>query len=139
MALRTWLVLVLLTLPLAGNSAVYSWVDENGNKHFSDEPPPDDARQSREEDIRIINVDEGYPPGIVHDPDRAARQQEQAKQQAATDAERREACQRARREMATLSGRVIFRDEDDNEVYVSEKERAAMARKYRASIEEHCG
>lgn len=118
---------------------IYSWVDEDGNKQYSDEPPTDEAREVRKEEFEPENIDRGYPPGLVVQPTTEKEQREQSQQEAALAARKREDCQKARKKLRTLSGRVIFKDDDGNDVYVSEKERAEMERELRAKIEKHCG
>lgn len=136
---RYVLLCVLFSLiPLQATAEIYSWIDEDGNTHFSDEPPRGDASQVREEEVELHNIDQGYPPGIVVDPERESRQREKARQQAAATAQKRNDCQKARRELGILSGRVIFKDESGNEVQVTEKERAAMAKEFRKQIGEYC-
>lgn len=129
---------LLSMISLQATAEIYSWVDEDGNTHFSDEPPRSDASQVREEKVELHNIDQGYPPGIVVDPERKSREREKAQQQAAVSAQKRDDCEEARRELGILSGRVIFRDENGNEVQVTEKERAAMAQKFRKQVEEYC-
>lgn len=132
------LVILLVAWASQATAEVYTWVDEDGKQHFSDKPPSEET-EVREEEYELENIDAGYPPGIVVDPTRQEREQAERAQRAARANELNEACRKARANLDTLSGRVIFMDEDGSEVFVSEREREAMERKYRTSIEEHCG
>lgn len=132
-------VLVSCLVSLNAIADVYSWTDEDGNKHFSDEPPAKGARDVRKEKFEPHNIDSGYPPGIVVNPNTDAEEREQSEREAKAAARKREDCQKARKQLRVLSRPVIFKDEDGNQVYVSEKERAEMERELRAKIEKHCG
>ena len=58
-----------------------------------------------------------------------------------SDGERKQqedVCQAARRELSVIRGRVIFSDEDGNEVTITEKERSRMAAEYEALIKKNC-
>jgi len=57
----TFALLVLVTLsPFAGGSTpIYSWVDETGSVHYSDEPPPRGARDVRAMQLDIAPAAEG--------------------------------------------------------------------------------
>lgn len=44
--MKRLLVLALLVMALPASAAMYKWVDQNGKVHYSDQPPPDGARQS---------------------------------------------------------------------------------------------
>lgn len=132
-------VLVSCLVSLNAVAEIYSWIDEDGNKHFGDEPPAEDARDVREEKYEPHNIDSGYPPGIVVNPNTEAEEREQSERDARVAARKREDCQKARKKLRTLSRPVIFKDDDGNQVYVSEKERAEMERNFRAKVEKHCG
>ncbi|MBD3646772.1 MAG: DUF4124 domain-containing protein [Pseudomonadales bacterium] len=127
-----------ILVSMSAMGQIYSWIDEDGNRHFSDEPPAEEARQVREENIELHNIDRGYPPGVVVDPEREVRKREKVQQQVADAQKKREVCAEAKRRLKILSGRVIFTDEQGNDIPVSEKERAEMARKFRAQVAEYC-
>ena len=130
----------LLMLSLSATAEVYTWIDENGERHFSDQPPADQnisAEVTRE--IELQNIDAGYPAGIVVNPTRKRRKQEKAQQKAAAAEKMNIECARARADLATLSSPVIFRDETGQQVRVSEKDRAKMENSLRMLIKEHCG
>ena len=46
-AAATVLVAVALSMPSAMASGAYSWIDANGIKHYSDQPPPASAKNPR--------------------------------------------------------------------------------------------
>ena len=124
------------------NSAqVYTWVDEKGKKHYSDQPPGDQQQQVTDIQTRAFeleNIDEGYPAGIVADPNRKARQKKQDAKHKQTRAKLEEQCQRARADLSMLSGRVSFDDGAGSEVYVTEQQRKEMQKSLDAVISEHC-
>ena len=46
--LHLMMLLSLLTMPQNGTAEIYKWVDENGNIHFTDNPPHDEAAEEVE-------------------------------------------------------------------------------------------
>lgn len=48
--LAVFAILLCFVLPAGGD--IYTWVDENGVKHFSTEPPPDATSVERREEVR---------------------------------------------------------------------------------------
>jgi hypothetical protein len=49
--MRRLLTLALLLAALPAQAVLYKWVDQNGKVHYSDQPPPDSAKQSN-----VMNV-----------------------------------------------------------------------------------
>ena len=43
-----YLILIILITPLAAHSKMYMWTDENGVKHYSNTPPPQNAKNIQE-------------------------------------------------------------------------------------------
>ncbi|MDH5786036.1 MAG: tetratricopeptide repeat protein [Chromatiales bacterium] len=82
---RVWLVLVLCLCMQSISAQMYKWVDENGNVHFSDRPPPSEnssasqssqsaeVKDTTKEEVRSSQVQQGerisdsfqYPPSIL--------------------------------------------------------------------------
>jgi len=125
-------------ISLNGIAAIYTWLDEDGNRHFSDQPRSEEARKLREEEVEVHNIDSGYPPGILPNPDREAQEREQSRRDADVAERRQRYCEWAQKRLKKLKGPVIFRDEDGNVVYKSERERAQMEREFRATMAERC-
>lgn len=46
--LASWLVCGFFLLPVASAGTLYKWVDDEGNIHYSDQVPPEQAKQGRE-------------------------------------------------------------------------------------------
>lgn len=124
----------------AAHAEVYVWVDENGKKHYSDQPPPDRQGGQTEVEIKeyeIENIDTGYPAGIVVDPTRKARKQKEIAQRKEAAARLQAQCQEAREDLSAISGRVVFHD-NGTVVSVTEAERRAMQQELEATISRHC-
>ncbi len=130
---------VMMTLSLSVTAEIYTWVDENGKTHFSDQPPADrNINTEVKKEIELHNIDAGYPAGIVVDPDRKRHNKEIAVQKAAVAKRTNKACSKAKTDLRMLSGRVAFRDERGNEVRVSEKDRVKMEKSLREAIRKRC-
>ncbi|HSH30492.1 MAG TPA: DUF4124 domain-containing protein [Thiohalobacter sp.] len=144
--LRTLLPLTLLFstgLP----AAMYKWVDENGQTHYSQYPPPDreyealapppppasDAGQAQQELEQLLQR---------QDEQRQAR--EQAEQEAAAAGrqaeQRQQACAAARHnlEILTTGGRKRITGPDGVARYLPEEERQAKIAEAQKQIEEYC-
>jgi len=138
--METFFFLVMITLSMSATAEIYTWVDENGKKHFSDQPPADQNISTEvTKEIKLLNIDAGYPAGIVVDPTRKGRKKEKALQKAAAAERMNETCARAKTDLEMLSGRVVFHDEGGNELRVSEADRVKMEKSLRAVIKERCG
>ena len=135
-------ILFLLSVVIPSSSMgaqVYTWIDENGKKHFSDQPPTDPNISAEiKEDVKLQNIDSGYPAGIVLDPGRKQREETKVAERKAIAKDVEMRCSTARKELETLSGRVTFQNDEGEEVRVSEKERDKMARSLRSAIRKNC-
>ncbi|MGI9332341.1 MAG: DUF4124 domain-containing protein [Gammaproteobacteria bacterium] len=137
---------VLLLAPMTGLAGVYTWVDEQGRKHYSDRPPPG-AKASAVELKPPANRDPGAA-AAGSDPNRGARAQKrnrllrafelerQRRKQLAAEAQAkraaaREACARERERLQEMhDARALVRTAPDgSRIYLSDAERAdAVAR-----------
>jgi Domain of unknown function (DUF4124) len=135
-----FLVSITLSLPLLSAAGeVYIWTDESGHKHFSDLPPADGSVTPKiKKEIELHNIDAGYPAGIVVDPTRQRRQGAAAVQNAAAAKRVDQECSRAKFDLRKLSGRVVFHDDQGNQIKVSERERIQMEKSLRADINTNC-
>ena len=140
----------ILIIGSSNAAEVYSWVDENGKRHFGDRPPENEEQQQTVEKkrVEIQNIDKGYPftdPNL-HESDgnqsyldkqrecrKRAKEQRLAREEA-----KKERCWKARQRLRKLDGPVIYVDEDGNEVYVSNAERHAEHKALKKAIEEQC-
>lgn len=130
--------LAILMMPLTLDAEVYTWVDENGKRHYSDQPPVEVEREVERKDYEITNIDRGYPPAsAIPRDEKTPDPAEQARREA--DEERlAAACAQARERLRMMRGPVRFWDEDGNQVHVTEREREAMARDLEKEIQQRC-
>ena len=138
-------ILLLLSIQLLG-SQVYVWTDENGKKHFSDTPPPENI-EAKQETFEVQNVDDGYPHS---DPDSykhieeswADKKKREKAEKAELDRRKKEymrgPCQNAQKRLSLLQGRVAFFDDDGKEVRVSETQRKQEVAELTADIKKYC-
>lgn len=138
----------LCVLALVGQPALaaelYRWVDKDGKVHFGDRPPVEADAESLDGQLKPVN---GADPTRRQDfpetrrsnqIDReyaARKQSEQAKQLR----QQQVACQRARKQLSILQGRVYFVDAEGNESTISERQRVEEARKLEAQVRRLCG
>lgn len=120
---------------------IYKWVDEHGNVHFGDSPQQNSDAREISQDLPELNMSEGshsgYSPTSVG-ADAEIKRQERNEQQAKA-AKRKSQCDKARKELKTISGPVYFTREDGTEYTISEAERAQLEQELRAEIERYCG
>ena len=123
----------LLIMPVS-YAQVYEWIDEDGKRQFSDQPPPENI-ESEEKTYKIHNIDSNMPPPIVID---EGKKQREAQETAARSQHMDTQCKEARDYLKKLTGRVSFYDDDGNHVQVTEKERAARVRSLEELIRNKC-
>ena len=145
-------VLALLILLVSANTDVvadkiYKWVDDNGKVHYSDRPPPKRLRDSAEisTDLKPVNKSQAGAEIVrlqrVFPQQSAAERAYRERQQRRTEQQQRErdlACQRARADLKTLRGPVVFIDENGKRFSVSEEERERRAKELEQLIAENC-
>ena len=127
---------------LAGE--LYRWVDKDGKVHFGDRPPVEAEATSLDGKLKPIN---GADPTRRQDFPETNRsnqiEQEYAARKQSEQAQQRRqqqvACQRARKQLSILQGRVYFVDTEGNESTISERQRVEEARKLEAQIRHLCG
>lgn len=141
---RLLILAVLLTSTLV-MAQTYRWLDEQGNVHFGDKPPPHQNAEDISGQLKQPNRDQGGSSAAEqlqqrHN-DRAARrvERQQSNPRYGPDASSRaEACRKARQELSILQGPVIFFDEQGNELKVTEKERAQRAAAFEKTVKTNC-
>lgn len=136
------LALALAMLPLATQAEIYKWTDDEGRVHFGNRPA--DKKQGEAVEVR------DYKPGtdasvreVYQRNDRlreaaSRKQADEPDRQAFERKQRQAACDEARRRLKSVSGRVIFHDDDGNVVHTTERERAEHQREVEAWIRENC-
>lgn len=134
--------LLLAATSLAAHAEIYKWTDAEGRVHFGDRPV--DKKQGTAVEVR------DYKPGtdesvreVYQRNDRlreaASRQQAgEPDEEALRQKRQKGACDEAKRRLKSVSGRVIFRDDDGNVVHKTERERAEHQREVEAWIRENC-
>ena len=130
----------------------YRWVDANGEVHYTDHPPPADARESRV--LKGSGKGAGTPADTDTDSDsyteqeadfqrrRATKAEEDAKaaQAGAAEAERAQNCNLARGNLQTVSagGRITRKNAQGETVFLTDEQIAQEQEKARESVKQWC-
>lgn len=139
-----------IVVSAVSQAAIYRWVDEQGQVHYTETPPPA-GNQDRGTRVRTL----GPPTGAVEqgrqrsqaiqeqlksiEKARAEANEKQARQ--AEDSARREAnCEAAKSNLAKLEVRTNrrFQDSDGNVTMMTEEERLRKMEEAREQIEKNC-
>ena len=134
---------VLLLFASSSHAEVYRWVDENGKTHYSDKKPKTDAEDITQA-VKKQNIDssieeqrklqEIFRP--ENEADREYYRQQQLKNQPTP--EHIQHCNKQRRYLNKIDGRVQFVDEEGNVVPVTEKQRQQRVEELQRYLAEHC-
>ncbi len=150
---RIALVIAFWVVLVAGAGPVYKWVDEDGNVHYSDQPPPqgheaeelilesapsgDDVREAQK---RLDALQAKYQTS--QDQRSAAREEKrlQRKLEEAQRVDRQRRCIFARQNLHTLKEKlpVYSIDEKGDRVYLDAEGRTAAIERKRAEINTFC-
>jgi len=150
-------VLLLGASSLAVAGDLYRWVDAQGQVHYSDEPPPADARevkairskgvdpspQEQPEDSEENNAEPSYVEQQAAFEERQAKKAEEqakAEQKKQLAAERKKNCEAARGNYNTVStgGRVMRINAQGEREYLSDEEIKQQAAEAKKSMDEWC-
>ncbi|MCF7981031.1 MAG: DUF4124 domain-containing protein, partial [Pseudomonadales bacterium] len=145
--MRLYIIFVLANLGTPVTQAeMYRWVDTEGKVHFSDRKPSNQAAEDITNAVKPINTDYGGAHTKQqlqqYERHRMAKKTEQKQREKYTtdaDQERQEQCMAARKSLKVIQGRVIFYDENHQEVKVTETERAQKAEELARQIKTYCG
>ena len=138
--------ILLLCIASTATAEVYQWVDEHGNKHFSDTPPPDKT-QAKEisETLKPANIDESRGERKKLQKLFAKPTQEEdyyKKQKQAADQKKQqkkqEYCSYLKNRLRKISRRVVFVDKQGKDVKVSEAERKQRVKNLEKMIKQRC-
>lgn len=147
-------VFILILLLLAGGqvgAAVYKWVDEKGQVHYSNRPQGDDARELKIRDQRI-NTTPGASPETAQQrlekqrkfieaerQEKEAIQEEKLKQRE-KEQKRERQCHQARDYLANISGSGVLYDLDEKgqRVYLTEEQKGKAIEAARRDVEQLC-
>ncbi|WP_347331163.1 DUF4124 domain-containing protein [Marinimicrobium locisalis] len=141
--MRIWLPLAaalmtgLAALPTLAED-VYRWVDDDGVTHFTSHPP-----KNRKADQLRTQTGHSEPVDYATQyPEEETPEQEQPREEnrGPTQAERDDACQRARENLRLLEqgGRIAEETEDGSRRYLSEEDKAERAERAQQIVEEAC-
>jgi hypothetical protein len=138
-----FITLCVLVLPNV-SAEVFRWTDANGQVHFSDHARAPSAAKEVEIDTSKMNITSelSSPEQLqrqAEDLD-ALRQQklEQWQSKRKDQPTKDDWCNWARSYLQTIVGRVVFLDDNNQAVKVSEKERKERAQKLAKEIEKRC-
>ena len=132
------------SMPLLAQQ-MYKWVDENGRTHFTQEPPPANAKSGGKIEVKTTQPDKSPPTDNWRQRDmesKAAKAQqgaadEQARQKEEANRERN--CRRAMDRVDTFQSGIVYRLNDKGErVYYEDKEREAKLAEARADMARYC-
>lgn len=144
MRLSIWFVFLVFNCGVV-HAELYRWVDEQGKVHFSDKKPPRYEADDISETVKHQNTDYGNRSTDKQlqqiERNKAARNTEQTQRQqlVAKQQEQRERdCQEAHNRLRIMKGRVIFYDEDNREVRVTEQEREQRVAALEQQINKYC-
>jgi len=143
---------VALGAGLAHAQAMYKWVDEKGVTHFSESPPPDDAKtKTKATKVEPKVIPPSSPSAYQENSDKWKAQDAEFKRRqierdkkdeaAGKDKEKRAAaCQRARQRVTFLTNtHGIFRDNPDGtRTFMTDAQRAAEMEKANDAVREYC-
>ena len=142
----SWILLLgWLTLPV--QAEIYQWRDAEGKVHFTDKKP---KKATRSKDIthtlERTNVDESGEQRaalkkvfVKETVEERQLKEQKTRQAAATQQRQNQWCERAKRELEKIQGRVIFPDGKGGYESVSEAERQRRETEVRKQLDKHCG
>jgi len=132
------LALALFILPASAD--LYKWTDENGKVHYSDQPPPDDAKQTQtlkesKSAAAAPDAASAKPAAAAKTPAEqemefrkrrleAAEAEAKAKKEAEATEEKKRNCERANAQVASLQrgGRITRPGPNGEQIYMSDEE-----------------
>lgn len=137
-----------LLIPSVSQAGTYRWVDENGQTHFGDRPPPDAASN----EVKVDTAPAGSDAAARERQQRMNDFLEQSEKERAerNEAKAREEAMAAQQEARceALQGRLkylksvsrLYRVNNEGErVYVDDEENERLRREFQARVREECG
>lgn len=123
---------------------VYQWTDANGRTHFGDRPPEKIDSKDISETLDKINITSDYSsPELMlrheqrKDDEREKRLKEWQEKQKSRPSQS-EKCAKARQHLKTITGRVVFVDENGKDLKISEESRKQRVQKLDSIIRKYC-
>lgn len=132
-----------IALSVTSWAEIYRWVDDKGRVHYSDR-----AQDRKAEDVsgslKSVNITQGQPvQEFGAQQPKSAAELEIDHRTMAENRKREQVwqtkCDKARQQLKTIGGPVVFTREDGSVFEISEQERADKEHKLRQSIEQNCG
>ncbi|MES2825542.1 MAG: DUF4124 domain-containing protein [Pseudomonadota bacterium] len=131
---------LLITVSSITNAEVYRWTDKDGKTHFSDNKPKvaaeDITAAVKKQNIDTSTQEHQKLEAVFRKENAADREFKQ--QQAQPSAEILERCNKAKKYLNNIDGRVQFVDDKGKMVHVSEAERKARVNETRSFIQKNC-
>ncbi len=142
--------LLLNTMPIIADAKMYKWVDANGKTHFSDRPPPKEAKQNSKEykpkqhlfynkgaSTEQKQQREEFLQGRQKQTDRKKSEQRQTQQVKKRYAKY---CKQQRKEYKAHTDKKYQRhiDDDGNYQVYTDKSRAKQLKEIKRNIQKHC-
>lgn len=142
---KSFVVLLLLTVPCLASAELYKWVDKNGQVHYSERPPSAGTYEPVKPAPPAANPSptvESPDESVEENDDRRAEELEKRKlAAAAAEKENRDTrCRMAKAHLAGLkqTSRTFTTDEAGNRYYYSEQERADQFAQVEQVIDKEC-
>ena len=125
---------------------MYKWIDENGNTHYTQSPPPDGIDgviikppSSVDEDSALKTVEKQKKKADKLLENRKKQAEKEEKEQAEIDRLNKN-CEISKSNVASLERpRVNFEDDEGNVYSAPEEERLERLKKAKEDVEEYCG
>lgn len=131
---------LLIAISSITNAEVYRWTDKDGKTHFSDNKPKvaaeDITAAVKKQNIDTSTQEHQKLEAVFRKENAADR--EFIQQQTQPSAENVERCNRAKKYLHNIDGRVQFVDNKGKMVHVSEDERKARVAETRSFIQKNC-
>lgn len=136
-------------LPIVTQAAIYKWVDEDGEVHYSQQKP----QNTKTEKIKVTsrapeNTSTYSKPTLNKKPDEKQASDKSAKSSAETTGkkpkksakERADSCKQAQTNLQALTsrGRVRQKDDKGNVTYMSEEQKQQRIKREQDRIKENC-
>ncbi len=150
MILSLFSLLLLYSTP--GMSAIYKWVDEQGNVHYSSERPADNSSEKMDVQFHAPKDTSTYKrPGQKEaateqatdektPADKPAAEEEKKPMTAAEKKRLAAACQQARQQLATMKAKaqVRVRDKDGNTSFLSQQQKESRVKQMQDAVAKKC-
>ncbi len=145
------LVLTTFIFTLSANAKIYKWTDENGKVHYSDKNPDENAKELKISEKNTPNISQKSQTSTQERMERQKKmvsshfeELEAQKKKQAEEAEKQakveKACNqiKSRRNLLNRQARIYSVNEKNEQVFMSDEERAKNIKELNQEIEETC-